>query len=229
MEDNAGDARLIQEWLSEARESFSVRRVERLSEALKALAEERFDLVLLDLSLPDAKGIDTFIRFHASAPGVPVVVLTGLRDEATGVHAVQAGAQDYLVKGDVDGNTLARAIRHGIERNKAILELERRTHELETSRAQMRQIVEKTTDGILVVDRGGTIRFANPAAEQLYKRWAEELVGRPFDVPEPRVETGHATIRRSTGESIVVEMRSVEIDWEGEPAKLILLRKAALA
>jgi signal transduction histidine kinase len=119
VEDNRGDARLIREMLKETGARFELAHVERLDEGLKRLGEETFDVVLLDLNLADSQGLDTFVRAHAQAPGVPIVVLTGLADEAIGVKAVQGGAQDYLVKGQVDGDPLVRALRYAIERKRA--------------------------------------------------------------------------------------------------------------
>lgn len=82
------------------------------------------DVILLDLSLPDSQGLDTFIRMHTKAPEVPIVVLTGLDDETISVQAMQAGAQDYLIKGQVDSNLLVRSIRYSIERQQLLAELQ---------------------------------------------------------------------------------------------------------
>ena len=124
VEDSPGDARLLRETLRDAGSlRWELTHTERLSGALGAVEEHGADVVLLDLSLPDAHGLDTVARMLAAAPGVPIVVLTGLSDETLALQAVQAGAQDYLVKGTVDGRTLARAIRHAIERKR--LETER--------------------------------------------------------------------------------------------------------
>src|SRR5262245_14240334 len=103
VEDNPGDARLLQELLRERRSGgIDMEHVERLSEALSIVPRKRIDLVLLDLSLPDASGLETVARMHAAAPHIPIVVLTGLADEETALEAVKRGAQDYLVKGQVD-------------------------------------------------------------------------------------------------------------------------------
>ena len=119
VEDNQGDARLIQEMLSEAGAAeFEIVHAEKLMEGLQRLIKERFDVVLLDLSLPDSQGLATFDKVHYQTPGVPILMLTGLDDEALAVKAVQKGAQDYLVKGKVDSNMLVRAIRYAIERHK---------------------------------------------------------------------------------------------------------------
>lgn len=92
--------------------------VELLSVGLERIGEIQFDVILLDLSLPDSQGLDTFFAMHARVGDVPIVVLSGYSDEATAVKAVQAGAQDYLVKGQVDDNLLVRSIRYAIERTR---------------------------------------------------------------------------------------------------------------
>jgi len=124
VEDSPGDARLLRETLRDARSlPFRLVHAETLDQGVKAVTGEGCDVVLLDLSLPDAHGMETVERMLAAAPELPIIVLTGLADETTAVHAVQAGAQDYLVKGTVEGATLARAIRYAMERKR--LEAER--------------------------------------------------------------------------------------------------------
>jgi len=139
VEDNPGDARLIQESLREAPGAiFEVHHADRLDSALETLAAGDIDVVLLDLGLPDANGLDTLVRAHDAASGVPIVVLTGLDDEELAMRAVQEGAQDYLIKGLADG-PFVRAVRYAIERKlieeelrTTVDELERRTAELES-------------------------------------------------------------------------------------------------
>jgi len=87
-----------------------------LGEALIRLGGERFDAILLDLSLPDARGLDSLVGIRCRAPSTPIVVMTGLSDEELAIKAVNAGAQDYLVKGEADGVALARRLRFAIER-----------------------------------------------------------------------------------------------------------------
>ena len=121
IEDNPGDARLIQEMLSEGGDGrFEVEVVGRLSAGLEHLEQEDIDLVLvdvvlLDLGLPDSSGLDTLVRVHTEAPDMPIVVLTGLADEAVSAEALRKGAQDYLVKGRVDSNVLVRAMRYSTQ------------------------------------------------------------------------------------------------------------------
>jgi serine phosphatase RsbU (regulator of sigma subunit) len=117
VEDHAGDARLIQEYLAEVEGLvFHLERADRFAAGLERLARGGIDVVLLDLSLPDARGLETFVRLHEEFPGVPVVVLTACADEALAVKAVRAGAEDYLVKGYVNSNLLARSLRYATER-----------------------------------------------------------------------------------------------------------------
>ena len=113
IEDNPGDADLVRLRLVEGDSTVDVKRVERLSEGLAALAKHPPSVVLLDLNLPDSHGAATFRSVLSRAPGVPVVVLSGQDDEELAVKAVHQGVQDYLVKGSFDSKQLARAmLRH---------------------------------------------------------------------------------------------------------------------
>ena len=130
VEDNATDARLVRDELACALGVvFEVRHVVLLQLALDLLPSQNFDVVLLDLSLPDSDGLDTFWRLHRAASELPVLVLSHRADEELALKSVQAGAQDYLVKGQSDG-LLVRAIRHAIERGQAANGLRRATSDL---------------------------------------------------------------------------------------------------
>lgn len=119
VEDNAGDARLLREMFhKEEARGFELTHLLRMSEALDHLAKGAVDIVLLDLGLPDGHGVDTVRRMHAAAPGVPLIVLTGLDDETFAVQAMKEGAQDYLIKGQIESRALPRALRHAIERHR---------------------------------------------------------------------------------------------------------------
>lgn len=120
IEDNPGDARLVEEKLREATNgNFRLYHVQRLEEALQHLKENSFDVVLLDLTLPDAQGVGTVTKVSSEYPSLPIVVLSGLSDETLAVQAVQVGAQDYLVKGQGNGALLTRSLRYAIERKQA--------------------------------------------------------------------------------------------------------------
>jgi signal transduction histidine kinase len=120
VEDSASDAELLVETLREtAGDLFHVTVLERLDEALRRLKTNSFDVLLLDLSLPDSTGVETFRMARASAPHLPIILLTGMDDENVGVEAMRQGIQDYLVKGQADGRQIARAIRYAIERKRS--------------------------------------------------------------------------------------------------------------
>src|SRR5262249_35244590 len=117
VEDSPTDVFTLRQYLSEIPTSkFQLEHADRLEKALAFLSSQAWDAVLLDLGLPDSQGIETLTRLHAQTPAVPVVVLTGLSDEGIGVRALQSGAQDYLVKNQVQGPLLGKAIRYAMER-----------------------------------------------------------------------------------------------------------------
>jgi len=126
VEDNPGDVRLIKEFLAEAKSSrLTLADVGSLRQALAAVKENCFDLILLDLSLPDSRGLVTFSCMHESCSDTPIVLLTGLDDETLAMQAMKQGAQDYLVKGRVDTNALIRSIRYAIERQRLLVDTEK--------------------------------------------------------------------------------------------------------
>jgi serine phosphatase RsbU (regulator of sigma subunit) len=133
VEDDEADAVLVREQLADSGGAYELEERRTLAEALAPLGDG-VDCVLLDLHLPDAEGLQTLARVREASPGTPVIVLTGLADEEAGVAAVDAGAQDYLIKGQVGGGTLARAIRYAVGRRQA--EDSRRLLEIAELRAQ---------------------------------------------------------------------------------------------
>jgi signal transduction histidine kinase len=119
VEDNPGDARLLREMLNDqGAHDANVMHVECMSDAEKHLAKHAVDIILLDPGLPDAQGLESVRRAHAAAPSVTLVVLTGLDDESLAAQAMQEGAQDYLIKGQIETRALLRALRYAIERKR---------------------------------------------------------------------------------------------------------------
>ena len=117
VEDNHGDAELIQEMIAEfGGGDFEITHCTRLAEALDKIRDTRFQIVLSDLWLPDSYGLETFYRILIACPGAPVVVLSGNDDESAAIQAVHKGAQDYLVKGFIDGHQLIRSLRYAVAR-----------------------------------------------------------------------------------------------------------------
>jgi signal transduction histidine kinase len=164
IEDNPGDTRLIREMLSDAGAArFRIEVRDRLKSALECLGTQSIDVVLLDLSLPDSQGLETLLSLHEAVSQAAVVVLTGLEDESVAVRALHEGAQDYLIKGHIDGDLLSRSIRYAMERQEMLRRLEetRRlelrmkdqflshvSHELRSPVAVIHQFATILTDGL---------------------------------------------------------------------------------
>lgn len=164
VEDNAGDVRLLREMFGKERaDSFELTHFLRMSEAEIHLAKGGTDIVLLDMGLPDGHGLDTVRRAHRAAPDVPMIVLTGLDDEALAAEAMKEGAQDYLIKGQIENRALPRALRHAIERHRMQFEtdlirtqqiqfkdqfLSHVSHELRSPLSAIRQFVTILLDGL---------------------------------------------------------------------------------
>jgi signal transduction histidine kinase len=164
VEDNEGDALLLRRMFrSERAGNFELTHLLRMSEAVVHLAKGGVDIALLDLGLPDAQGLETVRRAHAVAPDVPLIVLTGLDDEALAAEAMKEGAQDYLIKGQIENRALPRALRHAIERQRMqgetnqIRELQLRlkddflshvSHELRSPITAIYQFVSILADGL---------------------------------------------------------------------------------
>jgi diguanylate cyclase (GGDEF)-like protein/PAS domain S-box-containing protein len=174
IEDNLGDARLLREMFNEqGSQKTELVNVTSMSEAEKHIAIQQFDIILLDLGLPDAQGLEAVRRAHAAAPRVPLVVLTGLDDEAVAAKALQKGAQDYLIKGQIEPRGLFRALRYAIERKnmEEVLFAEK-------ERAQV--TLNCIGDAVICTDISGNITFLNLVAEKMTGWPRSEAVGRPM-------------------------------------------------
>jgi DNA-binding response OmpR family regulator len=146
VEDSPSDAALLQECLTQGGlGSFKFEHAETLEQALRQVDESPFDLLLLDLSLPDSNGPETYLRARKAAPHLPIVVLTGVEDEAVGLAAVRQGIQDYLIKGQAYGRQTARSIRYAIERKRTEEALKQAEAALQLERAQLEERVRLRT------------------------------------------------------------------------------------
>lgn len=208
IEDDPDDTLLLMTLMAQsdwASFRFSLDCAENLKIGLKILAEKPVEVVILDLTLPDSRGLETLSRVHAQAPEVPVVVLTGLRDEELGLEAVRRGAQDYQVKGSIHHHVLKRTISYAVERHRSMVSL--------------KNVIASAPDGMMVLDSRGVVRHVNLAAEELFALRAEALVGKPAPCPLPAGRWGEARIGGRA-----VETRLSQISWENEPAALVSLR-----
>ncbi|MBI3159265.1 MAG: PAS domain S-box protein [Chloroflexi bacterium] len=174
VEDNEDHSNLIRMFLERGSvQRFEVVQVHRLKEALQKVRNEKFDVVLLDLSLPESQGLSTFYSLHARGGGVPIVVLSGTDDELIAIEAVRGGAQDYLVKGRADHQLVVRSIRYAIERKRAEIALRR-------SEEHFRSLIENASDLIALVDLEGRITYSSPSHQRVLGYLPENLLSRKF-------------------------------------------------
>lgn len=179
VEDNPADARFLSIQLSASDpHRFKLTHVERLSAALEYLQRTAADVILLDLSLPDAHGLETVRKIQSVAADIPVVVLTGFSDESFALQAVREGAQDYLVKGQLDSDLLARSMRYAIERHRLLRGQKLAERALKASEEFARNIIDSSLDMIIAVDNERRIIQFNRAAEQAFGYSRTEVLGR---------------------------------------------------
>jgi len=165
IEDNPADLRLVREMLNESAEpAFKITSAGLLNDGIKILKKESPDAVLLDINLPDSKGLDGLNEIVKQTPAVPVVVLTGVDDENLGIKAIQSHATDYLVKGRIDTNLLVRTIRYAIERKGAEEEIR-----------NLARFPSESPNPILRILKDGKISYANNASTELLKFWQRKV------------------------------------------------------
>ncbi|MEQ8671646.1 MAG: histidine kinase [Aggregatilineales bacterium] len=177
IEDNPGDAILIREMLFDAGEGrFDLTIASSLQEGLTQIRQDGHDIILLDLSLPDSAGMDTLFKARLEAPETAIIVLTGFDDQTViGVHAVKTGAQDYLVKDDVDGKLLRRSISYAIERHRIERELRRSQQEY---RSLIDDVFDISTVAVIILDKQFNIVWCNEATEIYFGIERERLLGK---------------------------------------------------
>ncbi len=202
-------------------EIIHVRTLKETTEVLRELSNlppeaGGIDVVLLDLGLPDAVGLDGIRRIRRLAPHIPCIVLTGREEEDAGAAALQEGAEDFLSKSEISPRLLARAIGYAIERNK-------RLQAVRETEASLRRVVEAHPDAMLVVGADNLIKLANPAAATLLGRSARQLIGSSPPFP---LEEGTPTILELSGlgSGRAVEIVTARTTWKGESAWLAAVR-----
>jgi PAS domain S-box-containing protein len=202
IEDNAGDARLLMEYLSDAPANpFVLEHVQTLADGLDRVKRGGIALVLLDLSLPDSFGLDTFARAHQTAPEVPIIVLSGRDDEALAIRTVHEGAQDYLVKGQVDTRLLMRAMRYAIERKRA-------EEALAKERDLLHTLLENLPDRIYFKDEESRfLRISRAVVEQFKVADQSQAIGKTdfdfFTAEHAQVALSDERLVMRTGEPII--------------------------
>lgn len=238
VEDNPGDAFLVRTLLEETGEPFDIEHRSDLASAMAVLngdgPEALFDVVLLDLTLPDSSGVQTISRVRSCANAAPVVVLTGHKDEELAFEALQHGAEDYLTKEFPDGRTIRRSIRYAIERSRA-------ERALKESEERYRKLVELAPELISVLSGEEIVYMNQQGVSILGARDSDKLVGRSFmEMVHPssretleeyisRYRNGYPgradfTIicQRPEGENVELEVSAIAFTHEGAPAMLML-------
>jgi PAS domain S-box-containing protein len=185
VEDDILDAKLLKQQLTQT--SINITRVahaERLEETLTILTQEKFDIILLDMNLPDSNGLETLLKVHKAAPDLPIINVTGSTDEEMGLKAVSSGAQDYLIKGRFDPYILNKSIQYSLERKKMEEETRR-------SEAKFRTLYESSSDAVMLLDEKGFFD-CNDAAVKIFgcKDKTEFCTKNPADLSSPKQPCG---------------------------------------
>ena len=179
-EEDAVCADRVRGYLEASKLSFDIVLVKRLAEGLKALRSTTFDLVLLDLSLPDSSGLNSLRAIAAVVSDAAIIVLTDADDEALSLQSLQAGAQDYLFKDRFSAEVVSRSIRYAVERSNLLNCVESNVREVKRSEALLRQVFDVSADAQLILTEKYAIKFLNPAAAELLEADANSLVGEVF-------------------------------------------------
>lgn len=249
IESNHHDAELIQEMLADIQATglmsseFRLVHADRLSTGLNYLAAERFDIILLDLWLPDSQGLETLIKVQAEFSSIPILILAVHEDKTLALDVLRHGAQDYLLKKHLNSNMLSRVWLYTIERHRLTAELARYTQDLQASEARKSAILEAALDCIITIDHEGRIIEANPATERTFGYDSVNIQGKLLTelidlvslsqlspgelnavngtVLGRRIET---VAKRVDGSEFFVELTMAPIPLEGSPMYTAYLR-----
>ncbi|MCF8262795.1 MAG: PAS domain S-box protein [Melioribacteraceae bacterium] len=217
IEDNPGDARLMGEYLADCNfQSYQLIIKNDLASGIKTLKRDKYSLVLLDLSLPDSSGIQTFKDVKKVSDSLPIVILSGLHDEALSQEIVNMGAQDYLVKGSFDTTLLEKTIRYSIERGNF-------SSKIVSSEKRLNKIFDHTADGIIVFDKKKVIMYANRAVLKLLGKQKNELTHQEFKY---RFDLKSTVVEEiiTPKENIYVEIRTVISEWDDKEVYIASMR-----
>ena len=227
-EDNEAEANLLAEYLDISELPHRLTIVKRLTEGLKLLKNQHYDLILLDLSLADTQGIETLEALREFTDDEVLIVLTGEQDEQLSLKALQAGAQDYLFKDTLNGEVLRRSIRYSIERANMLKKVEAQAVEMRHREMLLRRIFDANTDAMLILTPQYEIKFLNPAAGRLLDADIQSLIGETFPFELDSKQTTELEIPGPNNSTRLVELSAADLIWEGESARLATLRDITL-
>ena len=217
VEDNPGDARLLREMFREqGGDHIEMTNVVSMSHAEAHLAANAVGIILLDLGLPDVQGLGALRRAHAAAPRIPLVVLTGLDDELLSAQSLQEGAQDYLIKGQIDARSLNRSLRYAIERKNM-------EEALFAEKERALVTLNCIGEAVVCTDILGNITFLNLVAEKMTGWPLLEAAGRPMTEVFRTWDARSTEPKETTVELAILQIRAVHL-----PPSCILIRRDGL-
>jgi diguanylate cyclase (GGDEF)-like protein/PAS domain S-box-containing protein len=214
VEDNPGDARLLKEMFrGQDADHIKMVNVASMVQAEAYLAENAVDIILLDLGLPDVQGLDAIRRAHAAAARTPLVVLTGMDDEMLAAQSLQEGAQDYLIKGQIDARGVDRSLRYAVERK--IME-----DALFAEKERALVTLNCIGEAVVCTDIAGNITFLNLVAEKMTGWSLQEAAGRPMTEVFRTWDVRSAEPTETTAELAILQIRAMHL-----PPSCILIRR----
>lgn len=218
VEDDRSQAVLVRKQLERAEAAtIVVHHADRLNAALDMLREREFDIVLLDLALPDATGLTGIKTLRREMPTTPVVVLTGTGDPWLALAALKLGAQDFLVKGQMDTRSLVRAVVYAVTRHRTLAAARE-------SESNLRSVLENASDGLTIVDGQGNVVYANPRSRQFIGGGTREIEQALFGLRLVEGEPSELVLVDGDGGERVFEVRVTEVRWQRRYARLLSLR-----
>ncbi|HAV14269.1 MAG TPA: hypothetical protein DCX06_12365 [Opitutae bacterium] len=227
-EDNQADANIVTEYLKDSELTHQLTIARRLSDGARILKKQSFDLIILELSLPDSKGINTLEAVRELSDNEVIIVLTAAKNEKFSLQALKTGAQDYLIKNTLSSEVLRRAIRYAIERTKLIKEIEASAVEMKHREILLRRIFDANTDAMLILTPEYEIKFLNPAAGQLLEADIDSLIGETFPFELESGKTTELEIPGPKDTTRLMALSAVDLIWEGASARLATLRDITL-
>lgn len=220
LEDDESDVRLVEKLLLTESAGFDLETASTVSMGLELLTSRKHDLILLDPNLPDSQGEASISKIVQAAPNAPLLVVTENEDD---VSTSQWAGQSSICKCKLDAYHLKRSIRCALERHALKKELDSKDAELKSSERRFQNLIIENPDAILIVDKNGYVRFANPAVETLFGRSAESMFARQFGFPITGQQKIEMDILRTDARKTIVEARVQEVEWEGENCSLAIL------
>ncbi|MGF1631764.1 MAG: ATP-binding protein [Kiloniellaceae bacterium] len=226
--DNEGDAAFLRASLAAGRVAPETLCANSLDHAVAALRASAVDAILLDITLCKGHPADALRRLCEAAADTPVLIIAGSSDLPATREALRHGAQDYMLWSSFNGDALAHRLQFCIERFRQERETRHRLKEVEKLTRRFESLVLDNADAILVLNRSGRVKFANPAAGRLFNRDPARLIGSDPGIPVERGDAMEIVLGRRHGSDTVVDVRIIKTIWDGDPVLVATLRDISL-